>query len=394
MLVACAGALALFSTVVIVYVYVRSKRRLAALLNTDWNVHADDLTWPKPKASSFGRRARSVNGSVYADSFVDVNSSRSTLAINSTEQFSPAEQQQLQMALYKVNLNVFVKPVHLQTDDSQASRTMLRKAATTVVVASLPKTSLKELRAMKDADHDNVNRFVGIVTNLPEHFANHSDVAMLAVTGCCSKGTVASVLYGNANSNLPLDTLFKFGFINDIANGLNYLHNVSALKWHGRLPSANVVLDGRWTAKLTNFGFWSFGNTCCTNRWLLTGGKARQMSKKLLWVAPEVLADANVVLDKTDSALARDEKCRQLADIYSVAIVLSEILYHQPPYRNSVGEFVNNLTIADIISTVSADASTLLGPEHSPMQLGSAREVHQLMLYCWQAEPNARPSAR
>jgi serine/threonine protein kinase len=35
--------------------------------------------------------------------------------------------------------------------------------------------------------------------------------------------------------------------------GLKYLHD-SPIKKHGKLKSSNVVVDGRWTCKLTDYG--------------------------------------------------------------------------------------------------------------------------------------------
>jgi serine/threonine protein kinase len=38
-----------------------------------------------------------------------------------------------------------------------------------------------------------------------------------------------------------------------IYQGLEYIHG-SRLKVHGRLKSSNVIIDGRWVCKLTDFG--------------------------------------------------------------------------------------------------------------------------------------------
>ena len=39
--------------------------------------------------------------------------------------------------------------------------------------------------------------------------------------------------------------------------GLAFLHD-SDLKYHGRLKSSNVVIDGRWACKLTDYGLHDF----------------------------------------------------------------------------------------------------------------------------------------
>ena len=42
---------------------------------------------------------------------------------------------------------------------------------------------------------------------------------------------------------------FRFSFCNDIARGMNYLHNSKI--FHGRLKSSNCVIDDRWVVKIT-----------------------------------------------------------------------------------------------------------------------------------------------
>ena len=42
-----------------------------------------------------------------------------------------------------------------------------------------------------------------------------------------------------------------------LIQGLEYLHETS-LKVHGQLKSSNIVIDNRWTCKLTDFGMVQF----------------------------------------------------------------------------------------------------------------------------------------
>ena len=38
---------------------------------------------------------------------------------------------------------------------------------------------------------------------------------------------------------------------------MHYLHQ-SDVEIHGRLKSSNILLDGRWTCKVTDIGMWKF----------------------------------------------------------------------------------------------------------------------------------------
>jgi len=45
-----------------------------------------------------------------------------------------------------------------------------------------------------------------------------------------------------------------------IMQGMEYLHR-SALKYHGRLKTSNVLIDSRWTIKITDWGLTQFRNS-------------------------------------------------------------------------------------------------------------------------------------
>ncbi|KAL7858929.1 hypothetical protein SRHO_G00140760 [Serrasalmus rhombeus] len=51
------------------------------------------------------------------------------------------------------------------------------------------------------------------------------------------------------NDEIPLNWGFRFSFATDIARGMSYLHQYKIC--HGRLKSANCVIDDRWVCKIT-----------------------------------------------------------------------------------------------------------------------------------------------
>jgi hypothetical protein len=97
-----------------------------------------------------------------------------------------------------------------------------------------------------------------------------------------------------------------------------------------------------------------------------------RMCSALLWSAPEIIRDAHAPSHGT-----------QKADIYSLSIILHEIIYRR-------GVFAINDT------SMTADGivqSIKLGSELRPPFLGdnTLYEIGQLMKRCWQENPTDRP---
>uniref|UniRef100_A0A0L8GP16 guanylate cyclase n=1 Tax=Octopus bimaculoides TaxID=37653 RepID=A0A0L8GP16_OCTBM len=64
------------------------------------------------------------------------------------------------------------------------------------------------------------------------------------------KGSVADVL---ANDTFETGWEFGFSFLKDICCGMEFLHDNSEIKTHGRLKSSNCLVDKRWTVRLSGF---------------------------------------------------------------------------------------------------------------------------------------------
>ncbi|XP_014779300.1 uncharacterized protein LOC106875598, partial [Octopus bimaculoides] len=65
------------------------------------------------------------------------------------------------------------------------------------------------------------------------------------------KGSIADVL---ANETFEIGWAFGFSFLKDICCGMEFLHDKSEIKTHGRLKSSNCLVDKRWTVRLSGFG--------------------------------------------------------------------------------------------------------------------------------------------
>ena len=55
------------------------------------------------------------------------------------------------------------------------------------------------------------------------------------------------------NPDLDFTWIFRFSFINDLIEGLDFLHR-SKFLFHGCLTSQSCVITGRWELKITDYG--------------------------------------------------------------------------------------------------------------------------------------------
>lgn len=165
------------------------------------------------------------------------------------------------------------------------------------VRANLDKEEMAEFRQMRNLEHDNVNRFIGISLDGPE---------LMSIWRFCSRGSLRDVI---ANNTLNMDAFFVFSLMKDIVEGLYYLHN-SFLQCHGYLKSSYCLVDDRWQVKLSNYGLTSFRRL------------EKRTARDNLWTAPELIRES----DHTGS---------KEGDIYSLAMVCSEIVNMKPVWEPS-----------------------------------------------------------
>lgn len=100
---------------------------------------------------------------------------------------------------------------------------------------------LVELKLIRELVHDNLCKFIGLCIET-EHIC--------IVSEYCSKGSLQDMLL---NESMNMDWTYKYSIIGDIINGMNFIHNC-LLDYHGRLKSSNCVIDSRFTVKITDFG--------------------------------------------------------------------------------------------------------------------------------------------
>nr|BAA75197.1 membrane guanylyl cyclase [Brissus agassizii] len=215
-----------------------------------------------------------------------------------------------------------------------------------------------ELKIMRDMRHDNVCPFVGACIDRP-----HICILM----NYCAKGSLQDIL---ENDDIKLDSMFLASLIADLVKGIVYLHS-SEIKSHGHLKSSNCVVDNRWVLQITDYGLHEFKKGQKED--VDMGDHAKMLSK--LWTAPELLRMGK---NKPSAGTPR-------GDMYSFAIILTEMYSRQEPYSE------NELDLADVLDRVKASEVPPYRPILNAVNEAAPDCVLQAIRSCWAEQPEERP---
>uniref|UniRef100_A0AC35THR4 Guanylate cyclase n=1 Tax=Rhabditophanes sp. KR3021 TaxID=114890 RepID=A0AC35THR4_9BILA len=182
--------------------------------------------------------------------------------------------------------------------------------------------SWRELNEIMSIDNDNINKFFGI---------SGEGKVVLSIWKYCKRGNLSEILQSD---NSMFDTFFLMSLVNDITSGLGYLHSNPVIRFHGRLSSKTCLISDRWQLKITNFDF-----------------KEHRAHNKInstdkLFIAPEHLRN-------------EDSYGSQEGDIYSLAIVFSEILTKQVAWN--IGS--RSESIEEVIYLIKRGGSNPIRPD-------------------------------
>ncbi|OQR91836.1 protein kinase [Achlya hypogyna] len=154
---------------------------------------------------------------------------------------------------------------------------------------------LDEIRLIAPLHHPKIVRFIGLTWRSMRQLA--------IVTEYMEQGDLWCVLQRSPVSWLEDVSGFagacvtKLALLQDVADGLRYLHSCDPVVYHRSVKAKNVAINGAWEAKLTEFG------------------SVRQRPRDgdvatAAWSAPEVLAG---------------ERFTDKADVYALGVLISEM---------------------------------------------------------------------
>ncbi|KAM7463833.1 hypothetical protein LguiA_031954 [Lonicera macranthoides] len=204
---------------------------------------------------------------------------------------------------------------------------------------------LSEVSIMKRLRHPNIVLLLGAVTHPPN---------LSIVTEYLSRGSLYKLLQ-MPDAGVILDETRRLNMAYDVAQGMNYLHQLKPPIVHRDLKSPNLLVDGRFTVKVCDFGLSrSKANTFLSSK---TAAGTPE------WMAPEVL---------------RNEPSNEKSDVFSFGVILWELATLQKPWRN--------LYTSQVVAAVGFMGKRLAIPSHVNPQLAALIEA------CWANDPMNRPS--
>jgi len=202
-----------------------------------------------------------------------------------------------------------------------------------------------EIGIMCQLDHPNVIKCLGTCTKPPTY---------MMITEFMPRGTLFDVLH---KGQVQLNWVLMKRIVMDIARGMSYIHASSLL--HRDLKSSNLLLDGSFNVKISDFGLVHFVDI---EQDSLGGGPVGHAGT-FQYMAPEVIAH---------------ESATEKSDVYSFAIVLWEIMARKLPYVGMDPEAVAQNVL-----------SSHLRPPILPF---FPQPMAVLMNACWHYIPAKRPS--
>uniref|UniRef100_A0A4W3JI28 Tyrosine-protein kinase receptor TYRO3 n=1 Tax=Callorhinchus milii TaxID=7868 RepID=A0A4W3JI28_CALMI len=247
-----------------------------------------------------------------------------------------------------------VKEAQLKMEDGSSQKVAVKIVKTDVNSSGDIEELLREAACMKDFDHPNVIKVIGVSL---QSRANRRLPVPMVLLPFMKHGDLHSFLVmsrlGEQPTEMPVQTLLKFMI--DIARGMEYLSQKNFI--HRDLATRNCMLNEDMGVCVADFGL---------SRKLYSGDYYRQGSAGKLpvkWIALESLADNVYTLH---------------SDVWSFGVTMWEISTRgQTPYPG-----IENAEIYDYL----LQGHRLKQPPHcTPM-------LYQLMSECWHTEPKLRPS--
>ncbi|XP_050344791.1 speract receptor isoform X2 [Nymphalis io] len=225
----------------------------------------------------------------------------------------------------------------------------------------------KELKIMRDLQHDNVNGFVGACIEPPN---------VCALSEYCTRGSLKDIL---ENEDIKLDNMFIASLVGDIIRGMIFIHE-SPLQFHGALRPSNCLVDARWVVKLADFGLKEFrrGEMPPSDPVAL-----RSHIDSLAYLSPELLRGAGWGKDCFPTSLeARGGSAA--ADVYAFALLLYELHTRRGPFGPDA---------PPPPALLRRLAHPAPAPYRPPLDALAGRFdcVRECCAECWAEDPTARP---
>ncbi|EEF47413.1 conserved hypothetical protein [Ricinus communis] len=286
-----------------------------------------------------------------------------------------------------IGLTVFI-PVHLQeelqraTDNYSQSRFLGQGGFSTVYKGMLPDGSIVAVKRSKTIDRTQIEQFINEVVILSQ--INHRNIVKLL--GCCletefpllvyefiSNGTLSQHIYNqDQESSLPWEHRFRIA--SEVAGALAYMHSAASFPiFHRDIKSANILLDDKYSAKVSDFG----------------------TSRSIPFDRTHLTTVVQGTFGYLDPEYFYTSQFTEKSDVYSFGVVLIELFTGEKPISSTRAEDERNL-VAHFISM--AKENRLLDLLDARVAKEARREdvysIAKLVIKCVRSNGKNRPSIR
>lgn len=250
----------------------------------------------------------------------------------------------------------FGKPCTLTPSSAAFFRTKHEASGTLRLLLSKYKMLNERFVRLSSLSHRNVAALKGILLGFS---ARLGKVARLIIERSERGNLRQSLHYLNENLDWQDKQSFEFRFlmakscVGDILDGLEYLHKSSSIEFHGELRATTCLVSIDWRLMLSGFHASHMRRSLGDYEQKvspLSQEEADCHLEELIYQAPEILANPK----RPCGAL--DPEGLKLADIYSFAFLLYELLYWREPWSSRINKPASKCSRL-LIERVKVDAN-------------------------------------